>query len=182
MQKKIFQRIFVITFWDVLMFYQIFFSSQAKRIVIINNKHSIYKLPNNLRLRILGNQEILRRSQMFVELQSRAHSSPQNEYFVNTSGKLFKNWNWTFLVVRYFTLTLKFVSYVLARIVAENPLTACCFLCVALPSCEVLSVATACFIKGGVDVDWESDFFSESEFTFFKKKKKKKNVSVAVSF
>ena len=30
---------------------------------------------------------------------------------------LVKNWNWTFLVVLYFTLTLKFISYILARIV-----------------------------------------------------------------
>ena len=44
-------------------------------------------------------------------------------------------------------------------LVAENPLTACPFLFVALLSCENLSVITACFIKGGVDVDWESDFF-----------------------
>ena len=40
----------------------------------------------------------------------------QNEKFINTSKKLLKNWNWTFPVVRYFTLTLNFVSYILARI------------------------------------------------------------------
>ena len=38
-------------------------------------------------------------------------------------------------------------------LVAENPLTACHFLFVALPSCEVLSVVTACLVKEGVDVD-----------------------------
>ena len=58
MQKKIFQKILVIIFWDFLMFYQIFFSPQVKRSVIINNKHDIYELPhelrNDLRLRILG--------------------------------------------------------------------------------------------------------------------------------
>ena len=44
------------------MFYQIFFSLQVKRIVIISNKHDkfelSYELPNDLRLRILGNYEI----------------------------------------------------------------------------------------------------------------------------
>ena len=55
------------------MLYQIFLSSKVKRIVIISNKHGIYEFPdklqNNLRLRILGNQDILRRSQIFIELQ-----------------------------------------------------------------------------------------------------------------
>ena len=59
MQKKIFQTILVIIFWDFLMFYQIFFSPQVKRIVIISNKNVLYELPhelpNYLRLRILGN-------------------------------------------------------------------------------------------------------------------------------
>ena len=54
------------------MFYQVFFSPQVKRIVIISKKHGIYELrhglPNDLRFRILRNQEILRRSQIFIEL------------------------------------------------------------------------------------------------------------------
>ena len=39
------------------MFQQIFLSPQVKRIVIINNKHGIYELPNDLTLRKLGNIE-----------------------------------------------------------------------------------------------------------------------------
>ena len=43
----------------LLMFYQIFLSPQVKRCVIITYKHGLYEfpheLPNNLRLRILGN-------------------------------------------------------------------------------------------------------------------------------
>ena len=43
-----------IIFWDFLMFYQIFLSSQVKRCVIITYKHGIYEfsheLPNDLRL------------------------------------------------------------------------------------------------------------------------------------
>ena len=46
-------------FWDFSMFYQIFLSAQVKRWTIITYKHGIYELPhelpNDLRLRILGN-------------------------------------------------------------------------------------------------------------------------------
>ena len=77
------------------MFYQIFLSQQVKRIVIISNKHGIHELPhelsNNLRLSILQNQEILRRSQIFIELEPSAQPSSQNKNFVNISEKLFKN-------------------------------------------------------------------------------------------
>ena len=65
-KQRAWATILVITFWDFLMFYHIFLSSQLKRNVIISNKHGIYELPhefpNDLRLRILGNQEILSRS------------------------------------------------------------------------------------------------------------------------
>ena len=48
-----------IIFWDFSMFYQIFPSSQLKRWAIITYKHGIYELPhelpNDLRLRKLGN-------------------------------------------------------------------------------------------------------------------------------
>ena len=37
------------------MFYQILVLPQVKRSVIIINEHGIYELPNDLRLRILGN-------------------------------------------------------------------------------------------------------------------------------
>ena len=44
------------------MFYQIFLSPQVKRSTISTYKHAIYELPygmpHNLRLRILGNQEV----------------------------------------------------------------------------------------------------------------------------
>ena len=52
-----------IIFWDFLIFYQIFLSPQAKRWAIVTYKHGIYEfpheLPNDLRLRILGNYETL---------------------------------------------------------------------------------------------------------------------------
>ena len=51
--------IIFIILWDFLMFYQIFLSPQVKRYAIITYKHGIYKLPhelpNDLRLRVLGN-------------------------------------------------------------------------------------------------------------------------------
>ena len=46
-------------FWDFLILYQIYLSPHVKRSVIISNKYGIYELPdqlpNDLRLRILGN-------------------------------------------------------------------------------------------------------------------------------
>ena len=42
-----------IIFWDFLILYQIFFSPQVKRSVIITNKNGIYEIPNDLRLRPL---------------------------------------------------------------------------------------------------------------------------------
>ena len=46
---------------------QIFFSPKVKRSVIIGNRHGIYELPNGIRLRILGNKEISRKSQNFLD-------------------------------------------------------------------------------------------------------------------
>ena len=60
-----------IIFWDFLMFYQIFFSPQVKRLAIITYKHGIYELPqelpNDLRLKILGNKEISGKCLNFLE-------------------------------------------------------------------------------------------------------------------
>ena len=48
-----------IILWDFLMLYQIFISPQVKRSAIISNKQGVYELPhelpNDLRLKILGN-------------------------------------------------------------------------------------------------------------------------------
>ena len=52
-----------IIFWDFSVFYQIFFSPKVKRCAIITYKRGIYelpyKLPNDLRLRKLGNNRKL---------------------------------------------------------------------------------------------------------------------------
>ena len=54
------------------MFYHIFISPKVKLSVIISNKHGIYDLPhempNDLRRKILGNQENSGKSQNFIEL------------------------------------------------------------------------------------------------------------------
>ena len=54
-------------FWDSLILYQIFFSSQVKRSVIISNKHGIYELPNELSndLRLRKDQENLKNSENY---------------------------------------------------------------------------------------------------------------------
>ena len=59
-QKRMFEtRIMDKIFSDFLILYQIFFTPHVKRSVIISNKHGMYELPhelpNDLRLRILGN-------------------------------------------------------------------------------------------------------------------------------
>ena len=62
------------------MFQQIFISLQVKRSVMISYKHCIYELPdelsNDLKLRILGNQEKLGKSQNFIELLPSTQSLP----------------------------------------------------------------------------------------------------------
>ena len=72
----------VIIFSDIVMFDKILVSPQVKRIVIINNEHGIFELPHelphDLGLRILGNYEISRRYQLFIELLSGAQSCSQN--------------------------------------------------------------------------------------------------------
>ena len=53
------------------MFYQIFLSPLVKRWAIVTYKHGIYELPhewpNDLRLRILGNKEMLGKCPNFIQ-------------------------------------------------------------------------------------------------------------------
>ena len=63
--------IICIIFWDFLMFYQIFLSPQVKQCAIINYEHGTYELPhelpNDLRLSIVRNYEILGKRLNFIE-------------------------------------------------------------------------------------------------------------------
>ena len=58
-KRKTFPKIFLIIFSDILMFYKIFLSPQVKQCTTVTYKHDIYELshelPNDLRLRKLGN-------------------------------------------------------------------------------------------------------------------------------
>ena len=97
--------IIFIIFWDSLMFCQIFLSPQVKRCTIITYKHSLYDLPheltNNLRLRNLGNEEILQKCLNFTQWKASAQFPRKIQNFVNTSKKLPKNSNQTFPAVCY---------------------------------------------------------------------------------
>ena len=95
-------------FWDFLMAEQILLSPQVKRSRIISNG-----LPNDLRLRIFGNQKISGNSQNFIKLLPSAQSSSRNKNFVSASKNVLKNRNWTFLVVCYFRWRLEFLSNIL---------------------------------------------------------------------
>ena len=99
------------------MFYQLFLSSQVKGWAIITYKHGIYELPdelpNDFRLRILGNKEILGKVLSIIERYPSALSSCQNENSVNTTRKLLGNKNGTFPAVYYFTWKLELVPGIL---------------------------------------------------------------------
>ena len=114
------QTILFITIWDFLTVEQTFLSPQMKRSMIISNKHGIYMLPYDLkkdvRMRILGNQEISGKSQNFKELLPNVWSPSRNGNLVSTIKNLLKNRNLTFPVVLYFTWELKFVSNILTSI------------------------------------------------------------------
>ena len=94
LKSMIYKIIFTI-FWDFLMFYQIFPSLQAKRCSIITYEHDTYELPNDLKLRTLGNEEISEKCLNFIEWCPSSQSSYQNKIFVNTSKKLLKNRNFS---------------------------------------------------------------------------------------
>ena len=89
----------------------------------ISSKNDICELPhkllNNLRLKILGKQEISGKSPNFIEWWSNAQLSCQNGSFVDAGKKLLKN-RQTFSVVRYFIWKLELVSNILWLIVDVN--------------------------------------------------------------
>ena len=118
------QTILFIIIWDFLTVEQTFLSPQMKRSMIISNKHGIYMLPHDLkkdlRMRILGNQEISGKSQNFIELLPNVWSPSRNGNLVSTIKNLLKNRNLTFPVVLHFTWELEFVSNILTSIFCRN--------------------------------------------------------------
>ena len=76
-----------------------------------------HELPNDLRLRILGNKEILVKSQIWVETEPSAQSPFQKLNLGSSSQKTRKGRYQTFLVLSSFTGFLYFVPNILPRIV-----------------------------------------------------------------
>ena len=75
--------------------YQMLLSPKWKRLTIITYKHGMYELPyelpNDLRLRILGNMKILGKCLNLIEWWPSAQSPFQNKSFVCTGKKVPKN-------------------------------------------------------------------------------------------
>ena len=88
--------------------------TQVKPYPIITIQPGIYELPhelqNDLRLRILVNQEKSRKCLSLIEWLSSAHSSSRNESLAFSSKKPLKDSNQTFPLVHYFTWKLELVS------------------------------------------------------------------------
>ena len=76
-----------------------------------------HELPNDLRLRILGNVEILGKSQICVETEPSAQSPFQKLNFGSSSQKTCKSIYQTFLALSSFTGFFYFVPNILPGIV-----------------------------------------------------------------
>ena len=76
-----------------------------------------HKFPNNLRLRILGNKEILGKSQIWVEALPSAQPPFQKLNFGDSSQKTCKRRYQTFLVLPSLTGFLYFVRSSLSRLI-----------------------------------------------------------------
>ena len=93
----------VIIFWDVILFLP-----KVKRSKIINNKHGINPLPQEM-----PNEALKKISELYRIIAWCPVSPPsptQNKNSINASNKLLKNSTWTFPIVGYFTWKLEFVS------------------------------------------------------------------------
>ena len=77
------------------MFYHILISPQVNRWAIFTYQQGIqelaHELPNDLRLRNLGKQEILEKCLNFIQRPPSAQPPCQNKNFVSTSKKVTKN-------------------------------------------------------------------------------------------
>ena len=112
--------ILVIIFWHFLIIQLRSESPQVKRYLISSITNLVHELPNDLRLRILGNQEILEKCQMWVETQPSAQS-PFQKLNIDNSCKKHANLDATIEALSNFTVFLYFVPNILSRIVALKP-------------------------------------------------------------
>ena len=93
-------------------------TSKTKRGIQCNLVYELpHDLPHDLRLRILGNKEMLGKSQIYVETQPSAQSPFQKLKFGNSSPKTRKSRGQFFLELSSFTGFLYLVPNILSRIV-----------------------------------------------------------------
>ena len=115
--------ILVIIFWHFLIIQLTSESPQVKPYLISSVTNLVHKLPhellNNLRLRILGNQEILGKCQMWVQTQPNAQSSFQTLNVDNSCQKTCKI-RYIFETLPNFIVSLHFLPNILSRIVVVN--------------------------------------------------------------
>ena len=111
----------VIIFWHFLIIQLTSESPQIKRYLIssiMNLAHELpHELPNDLSLRILENQEILEKCQMWVQTQPNVQSSFQKLNVENSCQKTHKTRYYIFEVLPNFIVSLYFVPNILSRIV-----------------------------------------------------------------
>ena len=116
--------ILVIIFWHFLIIQLTSESAQVKRYLIsavTNLVHKLpHELPNDLRLTILGNQEILEKCQMWVQTQPNAQSSFQKLNVDNSCQKTRKIRYYIFETLPNFIVSLHFLLNILSRIVVVN--------------------------------------------------------------
>ena len=116
--------IVVIIFWNFAMFQYRANSPQIKQNLISSITNLVYELshglPNNLRLRIIGNQKILEKSQVWLETKPKAQSPFQKSNSFNSSQKEQKNRYQSFLVLSNFTGFVYSVPNITSRIVGWN--------------------------------------------------------------
>ena len=116
--------ILVIIFWHFLIIQHRSESPQINEYLISSITNLVqelpHKLPNNLRLRILGNQKILEKCQVWVEMQPSAQSSFHELNFDNSCQKTHKIRKQIFEVLSNFTGFLYFMPNILSRIVVAT--------------------------------------------------------------
>ena len=113
--------ILIIIFWNFTIFQYRSDSPQVEGNLISSIANLVYELPhelpNKLRRRILGEQEILGKSQIWVGTQPSSQFPFKNLDFANTSSKTRKNRFQTFLFLSSFTGLLHLVPNILSGIV-----------------------------------------------------------------
>ena len=113
--------ILIIIFWNITIFEYRSDSPQVKRNFIPSIANLVHELPheysNDLRLRILGNYEILEKSQLWVGTKPSAQSLFEKSDFGNSSRKSCIKGYQTFPFLPSITGSLYFVTNTLFRIV-----------------------------------------------------------------